>query len=914
VPIKALTAAEWTDDESDLAGDWLDGAYDEADTIVAPAIGKLTIKGAKGGPAGDFQADLTLNEDGAAATPAVLGPVKIAGQLAQATWTIYGDAGDIAAGEKDPSWSLTVDTGVRATTIYNKRTFTLDEGAATVAFAVTGGGALRITPDDGGTVDFTSLEILNPTAKTKVMVTAKGRAITIGDIHADGSLASILAAAVTLTGDLTVEGDLAGLTLGDVGGDVATEQKIEIQGSGAVDPGSGVTITLGNVRDLQLDSALPVKSLRLGSWLDTADSDADGIVAPAIDRLIAIGNFQADLTLNEDGTAPKAVVLGSARVVGAVSGATWSIYGAAGLIQGADGGDWIRNIDGSFRTTTVYNSRTFDLGDGRMLTLGIVGGGTLTVVPDESGDADVASITVDDPTLRTRVTARTIGGAVAVAEVTSIGSLSAITAPGVTLTGDLTVLGALNTLVLGDVGGAERAEQAIRISGASSNPRAGVSITLGSVADLRIHSDMPIKSLTAVEWSDDETEWDGGEDWADSEYSEVDAVIAPSLGKLTVRPPKGRADGGDFQADLDLNSEYTATTTTVLGSARIAGTLDEAVWLVTDGDTGHIAVSEAADDWTLDVDGSVKSVAATGDLGGELTADFFGAVAAGGAITADITATSRDNKGRSLGLLKADAVDDIELDVQGRIQTIHVGQWTGGSILADAIGAVIAKPGKGSAAAGEFSPDMTVTGPVGAMNIRGDATGSWAATAIKSVAVGGDADELYLYVDRAADAKGRKLGLGKLTVTGRLSDSRILAAGNIGSVTVGAMENTDAYAGYIAATLDTVMGLPAADEMNNIILFDALATIKSLTVKGLKDDSGEYVDSFVASNIGAAKLGAVNLAYAALDDASPLFGATGHTLRSYSYRDADGVTRWSARNNGGLDQPEGEQNLVIRLV
>ncbi len=80
-PIKALTLARWRDN---------DGV---ADVLQAPWLGKLTTKAGRAGP-GHFAADLVL--DGTASPPkAVLGTVKIAGDLLDVSWSIAGSTGKL---------------------------------------------------------------------------------------------------------------------------------------------------------------------------------------------------------------------------------------------------------------------------------------------------------------------------------------------------------------------------------------------------------------------------------------------------------------------------------------------------------------------------------------------------------------------------------------------------------------------------------------------------------------------------------------------------------------------------------------------------------------------------------------------------------------------------------------------------
>ena len=88
-PLKSLTLTEWQDN----AG--------PADTLVAPWLGTLKVKGRRATRAnptalrGDFEAGLTLSGAGVAFNKNTLNSATVAGDLAQAVWSIGGNLGTL---------------------------------------------------------------------------------------------------------------------------------------------------------------------------------------------------------------------------------------------------------------------------------------------------------------------------------------------------------------------------------------------------------------------------------------------------------------------------------------------------------------------------------------------------------------------------------------------------------------------------------------------------------------------------------------------------------------------------------------------------------------------------------------------------------------------------------------------------
>lgn len=201
----------------------------------------------------------------------------------------------------------------------------LDPAGQRIALTVIGGGQGEISTGGvlelRGTSALSSFTLVGATPSVKTTVNSISIAAPIGS----ASLAN-----VTLNGDFTAQGGIKSLTLGNVG-DGAASHTISI-GAYTNNPAEKVAITLGQVRDVALTSAMPIGAFSAVDWLDSNASN-ELITAPAIDAVLISGDsmhrgaFQADLTIT--GTTK----LQSFIVTGAVSSAHLQIAGNVGVMR-----------------------------------------------------------------------------------------------------------------------------------------------------------------------------------------------------------------------------------------------------------------------------------------------------------------------------------------------------------------------------------------------------------------------------------------------------------------------------------------------------------------------------------------------------------------------------------------------------
>jgi hypothetical protein len=210
------------------------------------------------------------------------------------------------------------------------------------------------------------------------------------------------------------------------------------------------------------------------------------------------------------------------------------------------------NIPGEKNTkVTVYDSCE------PIATFSLTGGGYGEVSEDASqitlyGTGEKSLLTISTPKGKTAT----------VASIQADGLLKGIMAKTTNLNGDIDIAGSLGTLTLNE------AEGSISI-GPSTNPKAAVVLVFGTVNDLDIESDMPIKSITAVNWN-------GG------------SIDAPSIGSITIKGSKKPHVSGDLDVDVNVDGS--------IGNVKVAYELKglwecNSVKSITSFDVGHFSLT-----------------------------------------------------------------------------------------------------------------------------------------------------------------------------------------------------------------------------------------------------------------------------------------------------------------------------------
>jgi hypothetical protein len=225
-------------------------------------------------------------------------------------------------------------------------------------------------------------------------------------------------------------------------------------------------------------------------------------------------------------------------------------------------------------------------------------------------------------------------------------------------------------------------------------------------------------------------------------------------------------------------------------------------------------------------------------------------------------------------IITFDETSNLTLHSLIPIKTLSATEWLGGSIDAPSVGSITTKGDmKKRGIPGDLDVNVTLDGSINTVKVAGTLSGEWVCNAIKSISAT-DIVEANLILSQQPNTK--ILALGKLTAKGWIDSSQIVSQGNIGTVTAGAMINSACFTGVA----DGITGLPAAE----IASFPVTATIKSITIKGIKGEP----NSVINSNIAAANILSASLAYPQNLNGGMPFGITADYIKKLTIKNATG--------------------------
>ena len=641
-------------------------------------------------------------------------------------------------------------------------------------------------------------------------------------------------------------------------------------------------------------------------------------------RTIEVDNETAFLGRNQGGfvmvdiSNPESPYVESEFVTSRFGGVA-SFAGSMVVLSAAADGVFL--MDGSeFMTrTTVWKKGAF-VDDGVPVTVR-VNKGFVRVFASAVGVNDIDRLIIrafSDSASAYITTAR--GAMVDVSEVTIYGNLRGLTAKTTVLTGDLFATGAVSRLALGGIAGPSLLEFNLY---EEAGDREQMLLELGTVTDGTINTHgVPIKKLKATSVTDT----DGVDDDIIAPWIQrIDVAGSRGNARRGIAPI-----AGDFEANLVL-SGAGAPRGVALSQAKIAGQLGSGLWDIGAG-VGTIRAGRIGADWILEAEGMVKKVDTIGDLGGNmsalyfdristrgafsasinatgfdprrgmsiktlmagsigeditlsvsgainmikvkgslggsLSARYFNQIRAGGALTADITATGFDTRrGMSINRLMAGTIGDITVDVSGGINSVKATQWLSGSLTADWVGNLMITGNRRAGLDGDFGANLHLTGSDAPRGIT-----------LKNARISGDlADSLW-------DIGGT---LKRLKVSGTAENTTVRTSGDMLGVQLGASKGSDFLAG-ISGSVDAA-NIEVAD-------FVPDGYIHKFKISGLRLPSGAAIPSFFDdSHVCAATMGVVDILNADFTDSAVhvLDSAGGGEIRRLSYRDTATGESWS---------------------
>ncbi len=589
-------------------------------------------------------------------------------------------------------------------------------------------------------------------------------------------------------------------------------------------------------------TASPTAAIFRLDWSGSDDADGSGIAGYDIYYSVDGGPYTIwrSMTTDTSGTfhAP-------------VAPATYSFYSlahdVAGNIEAApDTPDATITLTRNVQTLTpTARSWSFHDANNALVTIKLSGPGNVDLVRGVAATAQGNLVEMDVTNTTTSssisITVTPAPGAVirhtTIGDINISGSLGSFSAATSDFSGDFALDGVISRVTLGDVSNGQ-----ISI-GSLSGSTIWPTITLGSVSDLSMTSETPIKSIACI-------------DWLDPSGAGAD-ITAPLLGKLTVTGRRATttlaAIGGDFQADLAI-SDAVASTAAALGSASIAGELSGSDWNI-NGKLGSVMVKGAVDSWTLhsEIDQLVSlSSLSVGNVS-STTLDFSGAIGritdqswASGAITAGTLGSLNSRAGFAADLTLAGPA----LPRQNVLGGASMGMISGGTWT-------IAGPVGNLTAPSASAWTLDITGAAGTLHSlalkdrNAVSSPTISAVSIGSVNVAGGLSNASFNLMQAVDPL--HAALGTFYIGGAMNNSEVLTRGNINSVTVRTMNDSLIFASVNADAVPA--GLPtSADQFDNADP-TLLATIKSVKILGPITPTGQTpAPSYINSSIAAGKI------------------------------------------------------------
>ena len=199
-----------------------------------------------------------------------------------------------------------------------------------------------------------------------------------------------------------------------------------------------------------------------------------------------------------------------------------------------------------------------------------------------------------------------------------------------------------------------------------------------------------------------------------------------------------------------------------------------------------------------------------------------------------ITVGSSSNKKATVSL-GFDRVADLTLNSQMPIKAISATEWLAGAINAPSIASITTKGDKKRKITGDMNVNVTLDASAGTVKTAGTLSGEWHCNTIKSVSAL-NITSATLTLDQEPNLK--VLALVALTAKNDINNSQIISDGNVGTISAGAMINSLCFAGIKSG----VTGFPDLPDDINVS-----ASIKSITVKGIKGDPNSFINSDIAA-------------------------------------------------------------------
>jgi hypothetical protein len=417
---------------------------------------------------------------------------------------------------------------------------------------------------------------------------------TTGDVPSD-PLSGFLPPDVTSPeGEGFVSYTVKPATAAVTGAGITAQAAIVFDNNAAIDTGT-VTNTLDAVAPTSTVAGLAATQTRLAfpvSWSGSDDTGGSGVASYTVFVSIDGGAYSPWFTATSAGT----------KTYTGTPGHTYSFYSVAtdnaGNQQLTPAAQATTTIPAVARTLTVTKGHPAKFIDaaGATITVSLSGLGTGTLSFISVGNADPVGFALTGTTTTSSISV-TGGkaGALALTDISITGSLKTFTAASADLIGSFAISGTLGTLTFDNT---IDGPVVLSVGGAA----VATAFKFGTVSDLSLTTAAPIKSLSALAWTNG--------------ASATDALTAPSIGTLSIR--------GNFDATLTLSS-----TGIDLKSATISGSITGGTWTLA-GSIGTLTAASIATAWTGAIAGSISTLTTHADFDGTLTASAINTLRVGG--------------------------------------------------------------------------------------------------------------------------------------------------------------------------------------------------------------------------------------------------------------------------------------------
>jgi predicted outer membrane repeat protein len=249
--------------------------------------------------------------------------------------------------------------------------------------------------------------------------------------------------------------------------------------------------------------------------------------------------------------------------------------------------------------------------------------------------------------------------------------------------------------------------------------------------------------------------------------------------------------------------------------------------------------------------------------------------------------------------------EDLNIISKMPIKSIATTEWYG-SLTAPSVGSITTKGNPQAEKWGNLIIDANIGGDVGSLNVANWLEGTWLCNSVKNITAPGTYNFNLLLSQKPSPDN---YALGKLSVRYLCINSRIVSAGNISTVALGKMENSNCFAGVSSISdiqgyggvPDGVFDLPDLSTTT----FNG-AVIKNVKITGIKNYDPNF---FINSNIAAEKINNAYVAYPQYhNDGIPFGFTTAYGFNSLKIKD-----QWETRSWKNLNQPVISQSRDMQV-